>query len=215
MGNEVDGSMGPRPSRAKLGRPAAVLALGIAVAGCATQAELRDQGRAYQGMIDEQSRSIEELKHAIAGLRAEVEGKGTGPHASSLPAPPVEQAPTLPPAVGEVTKLQKRVHELEQEKARSKEIGMTMSPESTSSAGTAAAAPTTATTLPAPPATGPPPTGENPRPPPQLAAVSPTPPPPQPAPIDEGWKREVAQDQAVASAMAVPGRSEYLGALDS
>ncbi len=196
-----------------------MLALGIAVAGCATQADLREQGRAFQGMIDQQSRSIEDLKHAIEGLRTEVEGKGRGPRA----VPPVAQAPAPPPAGEEVTKLEKRLHELEHEKTRSKEIGMTLSPEGMSSAETAAAE-TTATTPGAAPATEPPRAGESPaggvapgekEPPPQLAAVPPTPPPPPPVPIDASWKREVAQDQAVVSAMAVPERSEYLGALDS
>src|SRR5262249_57364350 len=48
-----------------------------------------------------------------------------------------------------------------------------------------------------------------------VVAAPPPPPPPPPAPIDDAWRREVAQEQAVVGGMAIAQRSEYLGALDS
>src|SRR5262249_57100674 len=48
-----------------------------------------------------------------------------------------------------------------------------------------------------------------------VVAAPPPPPPPPPAPIDDAWRREVAQEQAVVGAMAIPQRSEYVGGLDS
>ena len=177
--------------------------LASAVEGCATQADLRDQGRALQNAIDAQARSIEELRHEVDQLRASVETKG-GSRGSSLPPLAAAEMPAAVQPAPQVTRLEKRVHELEQAKAKSTEIGMTLSPEGVSTEGGAAGGATT-TTLPSPNAAAP-----------QVAAVPPPPPPPPPrAPIDEAWKREVAQERAVVSAMAIPQRAEYLGALDS
>ena len=176
--------------------------LASAVEGCATQADLRDQGRALQNAIDAQARSIEQLRREVAQLSASVETKG-GSRGSSLPPLAAEEMPAGQPEP-HVTRLEKRVHELEQAKAKSNQIGMTLSPEGMSSEEGAAGAATT-TTLPSPNAAAP-----------QVAAVPPPPPPPPPrAPIDDAWKREVAQERAVVSAMAIPQRAEYLGALDS
>jgi tol-pal system protein YbgF len=64
-------------------------------------------------------------------------------------------------------------------------------------------------------ATAPPPEGlPPPSPPPHVAAV---PPPAAPAPAreEDGWRREVATEQASAGAVNVPERGEYLGLLDS
>jgi len=180
--------------------------LAFAVAGCATQADLREQGRAIQNTIDAQARSIEELRHEVDQLRASVETKG-GSRGSSLPPLAAAEMPAAVQPAPQVTRLEKRVHELEQAKAKSTEIGMTLSPEGVSTEGGAAGGATT-TSLPSPSAAAPQ----------QLAAVPPPPPPPPPpprSPVDEAWKREVAQERAVVSAMAIPQRAEYLGALDS
>ena len=176
--------------------------LASAVEGCATSADLRDQGRALQNAIDAQARSIEQLRREVDQLSAGLGTKG-GSRGSSLPPLAAEEMPAVQPEP-QVTRLEKRVHELEQAKAKSTEIGMTLSPEGMSTEQGAAGGATT-TTLPSPNAAAP-----------QVAAVPPPPPPPPPrAPIDEAWKREVAQERAVVSAMAIPQRAEYLGALDS
>ena len=50
----------------------------------------------------------------------------------------------------------------------------------------------------------------------QVAAATPPPtlpPPPPPAAVDDEWRREVAQDQAVAGTVDVPERADYLTAL--
>jgi TolA-binding protein len=183
-------------------RTIAALVLATAVEGCATEADLRDQGRALQNAIDAQARSIDLLRREVDQLSASLGTKG-GSRGSSLPPLAAEEMPAGQPAP-QVTRLEKRVHELEQAKAKSTEIGMTLSPEGMSTEQGAAGGATT-TTLPSPNAAAP-----------QVAAVPPPPPPPPPrTPVDEAWKREVAQERAVVSAMAIPQRAEYLGALDS
>src|SRR5262249_54472856 len=117
-----------------------------------------------------------------------------------------EEMPAGQPAP-QVTRLEKRVHELEQAKAKSTEIGMTLSPEGMSTEQGASGGATT-TTLPSPNAAAP----QRPAP---LTPPPPPPPPPPRTPVDDAWKREVAQERAVVSAMAIPQRAEYLGALDS
>jgi hypothetical protein len=52
------------------------MALGSMVAGCATQADLNDQARKLQGMIAEQSRSIEGLREDVERLRTDLAGAG-------------------------------------------------------------------------------------------------------------------------------------------
>ena len=178
--------------------------LASAVEGCATQADLRDQGRALQNAIDAQARSIEQLRREVDQLSASLGSKG-GSRGSSLPPLAAAEMPAPVQPEPQVTRLEKRVHELEQAKSKSTQIGMTLSPEGMSTEEGAAAGATT-TTLPNPNAAAPQ----------QLAAVPPPPPPPPPrAPIDDEWKREVAQERAVVSVMAIPQRAEYLGALDS
>jgi TolA-binding protein len=178
--------------------------LASAVEGCATQADLRDQGRALQNAIDAQARSIELLRREVDQLSASLGSKG-GSRGSSLPPLAAAEMPPAVQAGPQVNRLEKRIHELEQAKTKSTEIGMTLSPEGMSTESGAAAGATT-TTLANPNAAAPQ----------QVAAVPPPPPPPPPrSPIDEAWKREVAQERAVVSVMAIPQRAEYLGALDS
>jgi TolA-binding protein len=191
------------PRLPRFRRIIAALALASAVEGCATQADLRDQGRALQNAIDAQARSIELLRREVDQLSASL-GSKSGSRGSSLPPLAAEMPPAVQPEP-QVTRLEKRIRELEQAKAKSTEIGMTLSPEGMSTESGAAAGATT-TTLPNPNAAAPQ----------QVAAVPPPPPPPPPrSPIDEAWKREVAQERAVVSVMAIPQRAEYLGALDS
>src|SRR5262249_36903949 len=52
-----------------------------------------------------------------------------------------------------------------------------------------------------------------PAPPPPPPPPPPRPPPPPPPAVDDEWRREVAQDQAVAGTVDVPERAQYMNAL--
>jgi TolA-binding protein len=120
------------------------------------------------------------------------------------------------------------VHQLEQRRAASTPIGETLSPEGTSSEEPTATDQTISrlaagAAAPPAPAAAPPPTtpqqlaalpGSPTATPPLPARSAPTTPSPPKAAIDDNWKREVAQDRAVASATGGPERSTYLSALD-
>jgi hypothetical protein len=54
-------------------RVVAGMGLGVLGVGCATQSDLNDQARRLQGMIAEQSRSIEGLRRDFERLRAELD----------------------------------------------------------------------------------------------------------------------------------------------
>lgn len=51
-------------------------------------------------------------------------------------------------------------------------------------------------------------------PPPEVARTTPTTLPPAPPPVDDSWRRDVAQEQAAVGTMNVPEKTEYLAALD-
>jgi tol-pal system protein YbgF len=51
-------------------------------------------------------------------------------------------------------------------------------------------------------------------PPPEVARTPPTTIPPAPPPVDDSWRRDVAQEQAAVGTMNVPEKTEYLAALD-
>src|SRR4029453_16049205 len=54
------------------------LAVAMAVVGCVTQADLLQQERKLSGMIEQQSRSLDELKRDIEALREERAPRGSG-----------------------------------------------------------------------------------------------------------------------------------------
>ena len=196
----------------------------IVSAGCATQGDLVQQERKLASMFDHQARSLAALSREVAQLRADLEGGAKGPSDSPLSPDEAERA----------TQLEQRVEHLEERRAAATPIGMTLSPEGTSSEdstateqtmaalsaraaesspsepGAAAMQPSTAphelAALPRAPAATPP------------LRTGAGPPPPAPGPkvaIDDDWKREVAQDRAVASTTGGVERSAYLSALDS
>jgi TolA-binding protein len=177
---------------------AAVAAL--AIAGCATRSDLLDQERRVRGMIQQQNRSIDLVKREVERLRGDVEEGGHPGKSSGEPSPEQRR-------IGE---LEKRV---EQMQSGSQEIGMTLDPNGQSTAeppagepaGAAPLEPLAAGAAGTPPSTAPE----------QVAAAPPPtlPPPPPPAAVDDEWRREVAQDQAVAGTVDVPERAEYMTAL--
>jgi TolA-binding protein len=179
---------------------AGAVAVAVALAGCATRSDLLDQERRVRGMIQQQNRSIELVKREMERLRADVE---QGRH----PGKAAELSPER--RIGD---LEKRLGELQ---SGSQELGMTLDPNGQSTAepsgepaGTAPLEPLAAGGT--PPAGSTPPSTE------QVATATPPPtlPPPPPSPaVDDEWRREVAQDQAVAGTVDVPERADYLTAL--
>jgi TolA-binding protein len=184
------------------------MALGWALGGCATQSDLNDQARKLQGMIAEQSRSIEGLRKDVERLSADLGETKRKPGGTT-------RSPGSRAADKErVNALDKRLREAPHP-AGSEQLGMTLSPEGMSTeepatpdpaaAGSAAPPPPDGARVAATPPADAPPRGE---PPPAPAALG------TPEAVDPDWKREVAQDRAVASATDAPERAEYLGALD-
>jgi hypothetical protein len=102
-------------------RAAVGMAIGSLVAGCATQADLNDQARKLQGMIAEQSRSIEGLRQEVERLSADVAGRGRKP---------AEMRRATPPRATDkdrLNALDKRLYQ--QPQSPSEQIGETLSPE--------------------------------------------------------------------------------------
>ena len=176
---------------------AAVVA--VTIAGCATRSDLLDQERRVRGMIQQQNRSIDLVKREVERLRADVEEGHPG-----------KLAGEGSPEQRRIGELEKRV---EQMQSNSQEIGMTLDPNGQSTtepggeppAGAAPLEPLAAGAAATPPSTAPE----------QVAAAPPPtlPPPPPPAAVDDEWRREVAQDQAVAGTVDVPERADYMTAL--
>jgi TolA-binding protein len=182
--------------------PAAVgMAIGSLVAGCATQADLNDQSRKLQGMIAEQSRSIEGLRQDVERLRADMAGGAK-----------TKSTPPARPRASDKDRLNALDKRLRQPESSSEQIGETLSPEGMSTEEPSATdqVAAAATGSPPPPAGGVPSESEAPQP----VTTTPPPSPPTPPPIDADWKREVAQDRAVASTTNTPERAAYLAALD-
>ena len=177
--------------------PATAAAVAIVAAGCATRADLLDQEKRVRNVLQQQNRSIELVKREVERLRADVEE--THPKIAGSEGSPEQRR------IGD---LEKRVEQLQ---SNSQEIGMTLDPNGTSAAEPPGAAPLPPGEPP-PPGQAPPP----PEPPQQVAAAAPpptVPPAPPPMAVDDEWRREVAQDEAVAGTIDVPERSEYMGAL--
>jgi TolA-binding protein len=180
-------------------RRAGVTALAMAVAGCATRGDLLDQERRVRGLIQQQNRSIELVKREVERLRSDVEEGGRPKTGGAEPTPDQRR----------LTDLEKQV---EQMHSNSQQLGMTLDPNGQSTiepTGEAGAAPLE------PLAPGAAPGDTTPTTAPQVAAATPPPtlPPPPPTAVDDEWRREVAQDQAVASTVDVPERADYLNAL--
>jgi len=179
----------------------ALVALVAAVAGCASRTALLEQDRRMRALVIQQNRAIESMKREVQRMRAELETGGT--RTSGAGGEIVEGTP------------QERIHQLEgkieQLESSSKEIGMTLDPNAMSQLPPGAPIPV----LPENPSPsgGPPPTPGDP---PQMARATPPPtaPPPPPLPtIDDEWRREVAQDQAVAGTIDVPERAAFQSAM--
>jgi TolA-binding protein len=184
---------------------AAAAVVALAVVGCATRSDLLDQERRVRSAIQQQNRSIDLVKREVERLRADVE-EGGHPGKSSAGEPSPEQR-----RIGE---LEKRVEQLQ---TGSQEIGMTLDPNGQSTAEPGSE-PTGAAPLdPLAAGAAPTPAGSTPSttPPQQVAAATPPPtlPPPPPSVVDDEWRREVAQDQAVAGTVDVPERTDYMTAL--
>jgi len=188
---------------------AGAVAVVVTVAGCATQADLLQQERKLSGMIEQQSRSLDELRRQIEALRQETPARGS--HAPTSRAPLAKaRVPAKDKAamLGETTAL-----------APNEVIGMTPSPEGVSTEqsepppGAVAALPTPTAGVPAAAAPGDTPTpatGE-----PSRGATAAAPEATgAPSAVDEDWKREVAQDRAVASTTGAPERATYVKSLE-
>jgi TolA-binding protein len=188
-----------RPQR-RWTRLAGGLALVVLAAGCVTRADLLEQEKRYRTLVVQQNRSLDQVKREVERLRGDIEGGRPGSRAS---------ADT--PGHERITELEGQVHRLE---SNSQEIGMTADPNSipTLPPGSPISPPPVLGEAPPVPAA---PAGTPTTEPQQIAAATPPPttPPPPPTAVDEEWRREVAQDQAVAGTIDVPERAEYLGAL--
>ncbi len=184
--------------------PAGGITLLLLAAGCATRADLLEQEKRFRTLVGQQNRSLQQVKREVERLRGDIE-EGRGPRG------------TRSSAAGELTPEGQRIGELEQKIQRlesgSQEIGMTPDPSLGQLPEGAPIAPPPGVGEAPPPVPGAPPGGEPPQ---QLASATPPPtppPPPPPTAVDDEWRREVAQDQAVAGTIDVPERADYLSAL--
>jgi tol-pal system protein YbgF len=147
------------------------------------------------------------MKREVQRMRADMEGgtRGAGGSREEM--------------VGEAPRPQERIyqleHKIEELEASSKQIGMTLDPNAMSQLPPGAPIPVLPEnpTPSPPPSGGPPPTAGEPT---QLATATPpptVPPPPPPPAVDDEWRREVAQDQAVAGTIDVPERAAFQSAM--
>jgi TolA-binding protein len=189
----------------RLGLLAGGLVVVTLAAGCATRADLLEQEKRFRTLVVQQNRSLEQVKREVERLRGDVEGGRPRARTSVGEASPERQR---------IVELEGKVHDLE---TGSHEIGMTQDPNAIPSLppGSPISPPPVLGEAPPPPGNpSAPPPGEPPQ---QVASATPPPtvPPPPPPPdlVDDEWRREVSQDQAVAGTIDVPERAEYLGAL--
>src|SRR5262245_54473465 len=124
-------------------RPAVVMvgtvALALGVAGCATQADLLQQERKLTGMIEQQSRSLDQMRLELQRMR---EAQGP-PGAQAVPRAGLAK-PRLPGLPKEAAKMESAPL------APSEAIGMTPVPDSGGAQDSAPAAPVTGNAPPAP-----------------------------------------------------------------
>ena len=186
------------------------LALPLAglLAGCATQQDMLEQDRKLTNMIEQQSRSVDAMRKDLEAIRNDL-GRGraapgtrTAPRPMTKPKANPEDTSLLPPGT--------------MSPGPGSDIGMTLSPEGESRedapvaetvvgggdpSGSSASAPVAA------PGVGGGFVG---------AAVAATPPPAGAAPrgaADPAWRREVAQERAVARATGGAEQQKYVDAL--
>jgi TolA-binding protein len=164
----------------------------ILLAGCATRADLLEIERRIDARMQEQARSIQEVQLEMERLRGSAQGRAGVPAGRAA----------IPKAGRKAERPVKGDQMLPKPTSPSQEIGMTLAPEGTSTEGAAAPAPA------ASPPTGAPAAEPQAQPPEPTSSARPSRPE-----VDEGWKREVEQDRAVASTMRVNERAEYMGAL--
>jgi TolA-binding protein len=181
------------------------VALALLAAGCATRGDLLTQEKRFRSLVIQQNRSLEQVKREVERLRGDIEeGRGPRKGRSSLAYEPT-------PEEQRVSDLEAKIDRLE---SGSQEIGMTPDPNAISgpAQGAPIAPPPVLGEAPPP---GTPPAPSDAEPPQQLASATPPPtvPPPPPTAIDDEWRREVSQDQAVAGTIDVPERTDYLNAL--
>ncbi len=190
-------------------RAAGVIGLGLALGGCATRADLLQQERKLTEMMQQQSRSMDDMRRELERLREDMTvGRGS-------------RAPVRVPAAKLPTRAKPKVAQTppEQPTPTPTELGMTPSPDGQSVEAPGATTGTiAAVSAPPPGAPGAGAAGSTPpsvpAEPPAQAAGSSSPPSAAPSAVDEDWKREVAQERAVASASGAPERAQYLGALE-
>jgi TolA-binding protein len=172
----------------------------MAVVGCVTQADLLQQERKLSGMIEQQSRSLDELKRDIEALREERAPRGSGmstktPFAKTPARPKDKEKMAVQPAPAAPAL------------APNEAIGQTPAPDAVSTEGAEPSpAPSEAVAAEPPPA----PAAATPSP----AAETTGAPAASSGAVDEDWKREVAQDRAVASATGAPERTQYVKSLE-
>jgi len=173
----------------------------LGVAGCATQADLLQQERKMTGLIEQQSRSIDSLRNEVEALRDERNPRASG----SAVRPPVARTPFRTKEKSKVTETP--LPSSPPALAPNETIGETPAPESKEDARPSAAPSEAMAAVPPAAAATPPPAAE-PGPPASAAA------PGEPGSVDGDWKREVAQDRAVASATGGPEREQYVKSLE-
>src|SRR5262245_25411991 len=179
---------------------AGALAMTLGVAGCATQADLLQQERKMTGLIEQQSRSIDSLRNEIEALRDERNPRGT----AAPGRPPVARTPFRAKEKSKVTDTP--LPSSPPPMAPNQPIGETPAPESREDARPSAAPSEAMAAVPPAAAATPPPAAE---PAPAGSAA-----PGEPGSADADWRREVAQDRAVASATGGPERAQYVKSLE-
>ncbi len=183
------------------------LTLAAAVAGCASRADLVEQNRRMRALMQQQARTLDQVKREVQRLRADVEETGGGRRRAGQSGSgyPSDELPERT----RIVELERKIEEIE---AGSRELGMTVDPNAMSQlppGAPIAPPPVLGDTPPAPAAPSAPADPE------RVATATPPPtvPPPPPPAVDDEWRREVAQDQAVAGTLDVPERGTFQGAL--
>ncbi len=187
--------------------------LALVLGGCVTRTDLLEQERRLSVAIQEQARSVAAMRQDLEALREHMSGRRPGtPLPPPPPSAPRSKAPPKPP--------KEKLTQPSTVPSPSDTVGMTLSPEGTSAedptatSGTIAALEASPVPPPTPaPAAAPPPGETAPAPAVSAPAAAPAP-TASPSPVDDEWKREVAQERAVASATGTAARGEYLGALE-
>jgi len=210
LGAQSPGALRDGQAMSVPARLVATLALVAAVAGCASRADLLEQERRMRGLVVQQNRSIDAMKREVQRLRADLE-EGGSRKTGGRPSEEIVEGAPQPPPQERIYQLERKIEQLE---SGSKEIGMTPDPNAMTQLPPGAPIAPPPVLGETPPPGGPPPApGAGPT---QLATATPpptAPPPPPPPAIDEEWRREVAQDQAVAGTIDVPERVAFQGAL--